>query len=505
MASFDPVDSFGPHEPPPRPTTPPVRLGFLIVLAGLLLAAALVYGIPYIMFRAGYAYESGRARAAEQSLARLDKAGIVNEASALFRAASTAVSPAVVNIQCWKEMEMAHAGVDVPPGVPRKGPVRFSAGSGVVIDKKRGFIVTNGHVVEGADEIRVRVGRGVDYPASLVGADGKTDLAVLKIDAPLEVEARWGDVGKVDVGDWVLAIGSPFELERSVTVGIISAIGRRDLPNMAEGSYQDFIQTDAAINPGNSGGPLIDLRGQIIGINTAIYSPRDPESPVTNGGNVGIGFAISAELAKGVVEQIIQNGRVVRGYLGVLLSDLQPADVARKGLPEGGPGGALIVRVDPGSPAAKGGLQPGDVVVGIDAQPVSDLTDLRNRTATLPIGSEVPITYFRDGKQGSSTIRISELPTLRALGLWLREESTEGPGPTTRLVIDQVLPFTPAHRAGLREGMTVLGVANRPVSTIEAADSIADRLDPNEGVLIRLLLPGGREGEVLLGTRPPRR
>ncbi len=504
MASFDPIDPFDPHadEPPPRPTTPPVRLGFLIVLGGLLLAAALVYGIPYVAFRTGYAYEAGRARAASEMLAKMDEAGVINKASALFRAASTAVAPAVVNIQCLRDVNLAHQGIKLPPGAPERGLFPVSAGSGVVIDKARGFIVTNGHVVEGADEISIRLGQGAEYPAKLVGADSKTDLAVLKVDASLDVEARWGDVSKLDIGDWVLAIGSPFQLERSVTVGIVSAIGRRNLRIVGDGGgYEDFIQTDAAINPGNSGGPLIDLRGQIVGINTAIYSPQNGADFEGRGGNIGIGFAISAELAQNVVEQIIEKGRVSRGYLGVTLSDLNPAIARKLGLPTAQ--GAVVVEVDPDSPAAEGGLKSGDVIVGLNNQPVADLADLRNRTATLPVGTEVPLTYYRKGQKNRLAVKIAELPTLRSMGMRLQEIPPQGPEGKPALVVDQVLPGSPAHRAGVREGMRILAIGNRKVGSRDEAESVAGRLNPTEGIPLHVQTPAG-PAEIVLG-RPRKR
>jgi serine protease Do len=502
MASFD--DSLAPYDPmagpPPRPTTPPVRLVFLVVLGVLLLATLLVYGIPYVTFRAGYAYEAGRARAAEESLARLDEAGVINRASALFRAATLAVAPAVVNIQCLRDAGALGA---LNPGGRRSGLVPYSFGSGVVIDKRRGFIVTNGHVVAEADEIYVRLGRSQDRPARLVGADAKTDLAVLQVDGPLEAEAEWADVRTLDVGDWVLAIGSPFTLESTVTHGIVSATGRRNLRIVGEGGgYEDFIQTDAPINPGNSGGPLVDLRGHVVGINTAMYVP--PGGPASRGaaGNVGIGFAISAELARNVVEQIIANGRVVRGYLGVILDELWPARARALGLPDAR--GALIMGVDPESPAARAGLRPGDVIRALDDRPIEDVAGLRNRAAALPVGAQVGVHYIRDGKPGETAVTIEALPTLRALGMRIREHlGAEGEPPT--LLVEQVDPGSPAFFAGVEPGQRLIAVGNRPVASREEAETVAGRFDEGGGIPVTVIGPDGRTETLRLGGGRRRR
>ncbi len=228
MASFNPQD-FGLDEPPPRPATPPVRRGFLVVLLVLSFLAALVYGIPHVAEQSGYACETGRSRTAMEALEKLDKAGVISRSSALFRLATTAVAPAVVHIQTRRLRR--DPGI---PGMPLGGGQRFGRGletmglgSGFIIDKENGYVVTNNHVIKDADEIVVRLSHGLDVPARLVGADPKSDLAVLKIKADLKVAAAWGDSDKLDIGDWVLAIGSPFAIDRTVTAGIVSATERR--------------------------------------------------------------------------------------------------------------------------------------------------------------------------------------------------------------------------------------------------------------------------------------
>ena len=226
-------EDYGFDDPPPRPTTPPVRRGFLVVLSVLCLAALVVYGVLYVTERISYAWESGRARADSEALAKLDKEGIVNRASVLFRMATNAVSPAVVNVQSLRRRRGGDGFAGMPVGGNRLTPGIQGAelGSGVIIDKEHGYIVTNNHVVRDADEIMVRLGPGDDVPARLVGADPKSDLAVLKVKADLKVQAEWGDSEKLEIGDWVLAIGSPLGFDHSVTAGIVSASerSRRDV------------------------------------------------------------------------------------------------------------------------------------------------------------------------------------------------------------------------------------------------------------------------------------
>ncbi|MFO0892844.1 MAG: trypsin-like peptidase domain-containing protein, partial [Isosphaeraceae bacterium] len=448
MASFDPQDhGFGFEEPPPRPTTPPVRRGFLVVLFVLSIAAMIVYGVPYVADRTGYAWEAGRARAATEALAKLEKGGVVAQASALFRLAVTAVSPAVVNVHSLRERR----GGEAVPGMPIGGNPLASGfqqtelGSGVVIDKARGYVVTNHHVIKDADRIVVRLSAGDEIPARLVGADPKTDLAVLQVRASLKAEAAWGDSDQIDIGDWVLAIGSPLGFDHSVTAGIVSATERNDL-RIAD--YESFIQTDAAINPGNSGGPLIDLAGKVVGINTAIIT--------RSGAYEGIGLAIPSSLARRVVDGLIKEGRVIRGYLGVQIAPVD-VEVARKlGLPDHQ--GALIARVQRGSPADAGGLRRGDVIVKLGDREVSSPAELKLVTAGLDAGSQVPLVFYREGESRTVTVTIAELPDApeaAALGIRVRELTEEGKG--TIVQVDAVKPGSPAAKAGLKPGTLILG------------------------------------------------
>jgi serine protease Do len=488
MASFEPQD-FGLEEPPPRPSTPPLRRGFVLVLVVLCLLASLVYGIPYVASEAGYAWEVGRSRAATEALARLDKAGAIDRASALFRMATTAVAPAVVNIRTQR-FQPAGGGL----GAPRALGQPFESvglGSGVIIDKNKGYIVTNNHVVKDADTIAVRLSQGTDLRARLVGADPKTDLAVLQVPGPLKIAAEWGDSEKLDVGDWVLAIGSPFTLDHTVTAGIVSATQRNDL---RINEYESFIQTDAAINPGNSGGPLINLNGKVIGINTAIISPDT--------GGVGIGLAIPSSMAKAVAEGIIKDGKVVRGYLGVQIQPVSGAIAQAFKLPD--TQGSLVTNVLAGGPAAKAGLQAGDVIVKLDGKDVPDTSSLRIQTAGLSIGSTVPLTYYRDGKPGTVQVTIAEMPTaspLRApLGFHLRElRPVESGHEDPAVVIDRIDPRSPAALARLTPGMQIVAVGRKRVRTMADYDAALAALDLSQGLPLQVVTPDGESRFVTLG------
>ena len=498
MASFEPQD-FDPTLPPPRPTTPPVRRGFVLVLLVLCFLAALVYGIPYVAERTGYAWEAGRAQAAREALAKLDEAGVVNRASALFRMATVAVSPAVVHIQS------RHFGRGNGPAAAGPQGDSMEIGSGFVIDKDNGYIVTNQHVVKDADRIIVRLSEKNEVDAKVVGEDPQTDLAVIRVNTPLKVAAQWGDSDKLDIGDWVLAIGSPYMLDHSVTAGIISATGRNNLPipNTDAETYQDFLQTDAAINPGNSGGPLINLAGKVVGINTAIYTSQ-------RGGSEGIGLAIPSNLARPVVEGIIKQRRVIRGYLGVAIQDLTPNLARQLNVPDG-TRGSLVGQVQPGSPAAKAGIQTGDVIVKLGDKDVPDPVSLRNLTARSEIGAQLPVEVYREGKRRTLTVTIGEQPAppaVESLGFRLMPIRPDPRRhPEGLLVIDQVVDESPAFRAGLRPGMLIVGVGQTPVHTKAEYDKAASAYQPDQGIPLQVMLPPSTEIRTVVvrrGDRGPR-
>ncbi len=509
MASFHPQD-FGLDEPPPRPTTPPVRRGFLLVLLILSLAAGLVYGVPMVAERAGYAWESGRSRAATETLARLEKAGVVSRANELFRMATVAVSPAVVNIQTQKFRREGAL-----PGLPGEGGNRggrglesFGVGSGVIVDGANGYIVTNNHVVADVDRITVRLSQGTEVRARLVGADPKTDLAVLQIPGPLRVAAAWGDSDKLAIGDWVLAIGSPYMLDHTVTAGIVSATRRNNLPLpglMDETSYQDFIQTDAAINPGNSGGPLIDLNGRIVGINTAILTSssflRGDDAHAPSGGFEGIGLAIPSSLARGVVDHLIKNGKVVRGYLGVAIQPVTQALAKEFKLPDNH--GAIISAVQPGSPADKAGLKVGDVIVSLDGKETPDPTALRVSTASHSPGAKAPLALYRDGQKSTVDVVIGEQPGetgpagLLSFGFQVREVG-DGKGQTA-VVVDAVVRGSLAARVGLLPGLRILAVGRTEVNTKADFDKASASYTTDQGLPLRVQTPDGRVAFLTLG------
>jgi Do/DeqQ family serine protease len=269
-------------------------------------------------------------------------------------------------------------------------------GSGVLVSSE-GYILTNNHVIEAADAIEVALNDGKKFSAHIVGRDPESDLAVLRIDSPVKLPSIvFGPAGGTRVGDVVLAIGNPFGVGQTVTMGIVSAMGRTEL---GINTFEDFIQTDAAINPGNSGGALIDTQGRLIGINTAIYS--------RSGGSMGIGFAIPASAAKGVMEQIIKNGRVIRGWIGVQVQEITPDLIKAFNLPEKG---ALIAGISHNSPAARAGLLPGDVLVAIDSKSVVNAHGVLETVASLPPGQLVRATLIRNGKSLEAVIQIQQRP-----------------------------------------------------------------------------------------------
>jgi S1-C subfamily serine protease len=443
--------------PPPRPTTPPVRRAFLWVLMLLCLLTAAVYGIPYMLDQIGYAYETGRARAASEALEKLDQGGALARASELFRLASHSVAPAVVHIRTQS--------------FSKDGGMNL--GSGVVIDKDRGHIVTNEHVIRGSDLITVRVGR-TEMMGELVGSDPRTDLAVIRVKNSLPMAASWGDSDKLEPGDWVLAIGSPLGLERTVSAGIVSATSRNNLDLGVSDAYQDFLQTDVAINPGNSGGPLVDLRGRVVGINTAI-------SLVTaaGGGNQGIGFAIPSGMARPVVEQLIKSGKVVRGFLGVVPQSISPDHAKQLNVPQGQ--GAQIGMLLPGSPAGTAGLKVDDVITAIDGKPVVDASSLRNQTFTLEAGKEVPIKFVRDGKEQTVNVAIGEMPAdpiLASFGFSVKDGNRD---PQGGVVVDQVTSGSNAERVGLKPGLRIVSIGPQRIFSKSEFDTFMMRVGAARG------------------------
>jgi len=350
--------------------------------------------------------------------------------------------------------------------MPRKQYER-SLGSGVVV-RSDGYILTNNHVIDGANEITVTFDNKREMKAKLVGTDAKTDIAVLKVDATNLPTIALADSSQARVGDVVLAMGSPFGLKQTVTMGIVSARGRTGL---GIEDYEDFIQTDASINPGNSGGALLNTRGDLIGINTAILA--------NNGGNQGVGFAVPANLARSVMTQVMEHGKVVRGYLGLLPQDITPA--MAQALRTKQNQGVLIGDVTAGAPAAAAGLQRGDVILDLNGQKVEDSNQLRMRVSLTPPGTTVQLRVLHDGAEKTVAVKLAEMPA--NLGGSAEKSEDGGNGATSALegvsveaakgrgvTVTDVDQGSPAAVAGLREGDTILEVNRASVSSVADFD-----------------------------------
>jgi len=350
---------------------------------------------------------------------------------------------------------------DVPPDLsPRERPFQ-SAGSGVIFDAKNGYILTNAHVVENASEITVTLQDGRDLKADVVGSDELSDIAVLKVSGTTLTQIALGDSSKVEVGDFVVAIGNPFGLQNTVTSGIVSGLGRS---NINPDGFEDFIQTDASINPGNSGGALVNLRGELIGINTAILS--------RTGGNIGIGFAIPVNMAHNVMDQLLQFGLVKRGLLGVNISAMGPDIAQALGL--SGAQGALVTKVFEDSAADRAGIRTGDVITSLNNVTVKSPTELHNTIGLMRIGDKVEVGLLRDGKSRRVTAVIAEASSAsdttpgqaddphRALEGASLVDAPESGGALVRTVD----PGSPAAQTGLRNSDVIVGVNRARVSNV---------------------------------------
>jgi len=403
------------------------------------------------------------------------------------------VAPSVVTIFSYKEITIRQP--IFPPGFDNFGkwlPPDFknflpffnkprvkkerALGSGFIfkVDKDWVYILTNNHVVTKAQKIIVKVGRLKEIKGILVGSDPKTDLAVIKIprkdvpDAEKRV-ATLGDSSKVRVGDFVVAIGNPFGLEDTATFGIVSALHRR----IGLDQYENFIQTQAPINPGNSGGPLVNINGEVIGINTAIIANAQ-----------GLGFSIPINLAKWVAKQLIEHGKVIRGWLGVIIQDLTPPVAEALGLNHG----VIVLKVLPGSPAEKGGLQPGDIILAIDGKPVKDASQLQFTIMKTPPGKEITLTVLRGEKKINLKVKVGELPPNPTklqqtiyynLGLVLRNptpEELKQYGAPYGVLVSNVYPGSPAALAGVKPGMLILRVNNVPIRSVSEFMKVVEEL-----------------------------
>jgi serine protease Do len=377
-------------------------------------------------------------------------------------------------------------------------PKQQGIGSGVVVTKD-GYILTNNHVVDGADEVKVALQDGREFTAKVVGRDPKSDVAVIKIDAKDLPAIQMADSDKVEVGDVVLAVGNPFGIGQTVTTGIVSATGRGGTLGL---DYEDFIQTDAAINPGNSGGALVDAEGRLIGINTAILS--------RSGGNQGIGFAIPANLAKDVMTSLVRDGKVTRGYAGMWIQDVTPALAQEFNLKEHN--GALISDVAPKSPAEKAGFKNGDVVTEYNGKLVTDSRHLKLSVARTQPGETATVKVIRDGKSETLTLKVKELPgtedvaksgkalenddngTLNGVTVGDLDQQSRRqfnlPGSVNGVVVTDVAPDSAAAEAGLKPGDVIQEINRKPVKTAEEAVKMTEKTDAKK-TLLRVWSGGG--------------
>jgi len=409
-------------------------------------------------------------------------------------------SPAVVNIRTRATVSAPRNPLmddpffrrffGVPEGQEQQREREVSAaGSGVIIDAAKGYILTNHHVVNDADEIKVFLNDDRAFDANIVGSDAGTDIAVIEIVDPEGlVEMQIGDSEKLRVGDFVVAIGNPFGLQHTVTSGIVSALGRRGIQR---DGYEDFIQTDASINPGNSGGALINLKGELIGINSAIYSQ--------NGGNIGIGFAIPVNIAASIMEQILEYGEVKRGLLGVSIRDFTAETAEALGMDVDNLQGALVEEVFPESAAEQAGIEVGDIIVSVDGQKVSGAGDLRTTIGLKRSGDKVKVTVLRDGRRRNITATLGDInvePELIAgdihPGLAGAEFATydgvSQPYKGKGVLVGAVAPGSPAEFRGLQTNDVITDVNQQPVATVAEIKALAE----NQGLLVMKIHRGER-------------
>ncbi len=429
-----------------------------------------------------------------------------------FSSVAKKVSPSVVFIRMERRRQSPFHGspfdeeflrrfFGVPGDIPQER-TEVGQGSGFIFSKD-GYILTNNHVAGDADRMTVRLIDGREFEATLVGSDPPSDVAVIRIETDDDLPIlELGDSDALEVGEWVLAIGNPFGLSHTLTVGVVSATGRSSI---GVADYENYIQTDAAINPGNSGGPLVNLDGQVIGINTAIFSPT--------GGSMGIGFAIPINMARAIEEQLLEHGEVTRGLLGVVIQDLTPELAESFGVE--GRKGALVAEVMPDSPAKRAGIQRGDIVLEMDGKAVANVAQLRNRIALTAPGTKARFRILRDGRERVVNVKIGKLDaqsvasstgpaSIGEIGLTvsaMTEERAQSLGyeGTSGVVITSVEADGPAARAGLRRGMLIRQVNQRNVSTTEEFREAIRAGDPDLVLLLVQDTQGTRFVPVRLG------
>ena len=480
------------------------RLSFRVgIIAGVFLLSGVLIGLALSI-------GSGRVSTAVSA-----PAVVAGEGSNGFPAVAKATMPAVVNISTSRVVKSqggpASPFMDDPMfkhffgdqfnkqfQIPRERR-EASLGSGVIVSAD-GYIVTNAHVVEKADEIKVLLSDKREFTGKVVGSDPKSDVAVIKINGKDLPTLVWGDSEKIEIGEYALAIGNPFGLNSTITLGIISAVGRA---NMGIEQYENFIQTDAAINPGNSGGALVNTRGELIGINTAIFS--------RTGGNMGIGFAIPSNMAKNVMDSLIKTGKVVRGYLGVSIQDVNPKIAKQFGLDKAQ--GALVGDVVSDSPADQAGIKSGDVIVRFDGKAVENSTMLRHRAAETAVGKNVEVELVRDKQPLKLNLKVVEQPkdmtassgsvkgegkSTTLAGLEVRDITSEAarqlnlPRGTKGVLVSQVEVGSAAEEAGVQAGDVIIELNRKPVRNIEDFQRLSKSIGKNDSSLLLIVRQGSR-------------
>lgn len=464
-----------------------------LLVAGLLVGVVITTSLDW----------SARSEAGERFLLPQEHSGAL---PSLFVDVVEGIAPGVVRVDTKRTVDLSpfhfegpfgHLFRDMFPDMPRERYRVPTYGSGFFLTGD-GYIMTNNHVVQNAERVEVKTAEGKVYRAEVVGRDPSTDVAVIRIDADeLPRPVKLGDSDDIRVGDWVLAFGNPFgQLEGSVTAGVVSAKGRSNLSIQGGGPvYQDFIQTDASINFGNSGGPLVNLNGEVIGVNTAI-----------NPSGQGIGFAIPINVAKRIAEQLIDTGKVVRGYIGIFPQELTPELAEGKGLE--GQTGILVGQVVEGSPAEDAGLKVGDVIVEYDGVPVSEVNKFRWMVADTPVGNKVPLRVLRDGREKKIDFVVVERPDaelaaaepmeeLRWLGIEVAdvrsaEAERYGIDPGEKgVVIVGIDAASPAEDAGLRPGDIVVEVAGEAIESLRDYEKAQEQLEDREKAIVFLVKRGG--------------
>ena len=459
----------------------------VFVIAALVIAVAVIQG----------AYHKNRVNIPvlpEARAASTNGAPSPAELSSSFREVAKAIKPAVVYVDVVERAEADPSQLD-PSGQRREG-----AGSGFIVTED-GYILTNNHVVGNAGKINVTLSDGRKFKATVIGKDAGTDLAVIKIDASGLPVVLLGDSNEVEQGDWVLALGSPFGLQQTLTAGIVSATGRELRDGRNQQMFSKFIQTDASINPGNSGGPLVNMKGEVIGINTMILTG----GPFSQG-NIGIGFAIASNAARGVFPTLVKNGKVSRGYLGVLVSDLDQAHAHAVGLEPNS--GVFVGDVpDPNSPAGKAGLKAKDVITAFNGKPVRAGQELTDAVASTPVGQQARVDFIRSGQPQSVTVELAERPadlSARAIPRWQGDEEG-GAVQQSRLGIQArtvtpelaeqikpklktpsgawvvaVQPNRPASEAGIQHADVIHGFDQTEIKTVEDLINVTKSIQPGE-------------------------